>query len=79
MARLCEFHPVEARAGRISVIAGLDPAIHAARPLVRPYGFRQSHFTMDHWVKPGGDEACGASRSGLLDQGTYRRHFAVNR
>jgi hypothetical protein len=31
------------------VIAGLDPAIHAASPRVR-------RLSMDHRVKPGGDE-----------------------
>ena len=53
---------VERRQGSaaFSVIAGLDPAIHAAHPLVRPSRFRQPHFSMDHRVKPGGDEKCAA-------------------
>jgi hypothetical protein len=32
-----------------TVIAGLDPAIHAALPCIR-------RVSMDHRVKPGGDE-----------------------
>jgi hypothetical protein len=50
----------------VVVIAGLDPAIHAARPLVRFSRLRLLHFSMDHRVEPGGDEvwtACAASRA----------------
>ncbi len=45
------------------VIAGLDPAIHAAARLVLTFRSALSpHFSMDHRVKPGGDE-----ESGLFD------------
>jgi hypothetical protein len=40
------------------VIAGLDPAIHAEDPLAEFYRmFVARHFSMDHRVQPGGDEA----------------------
>jgi hypothetical protein len=39
------------------VIAGLGPAIHAATKL--PLSFRKLHVSMDHRVKPGGDEERG--------------------
>jgi hypothetical protein len=38
------------------VIAGLDPAIHAKLRLALPSPFLSLHFSMDHRVKPGGDE-----------------------
>jgi hypothetical protein len=39
------------------VIAGLDPAIHAAKTLRQNFGpALVPHFSMDHRVKPGGDE-----------------------
>jgi hypothetical protein len=38
------------------VIAGLDPAIHAASPLVQMVSFDSLRVSMDHRVKPGGDE-----------------------
>jgi hypothetical protein len=40
------------------VIAGLDPAIHAAKPLAlaSPRGFGLLNVSMGHRVKPGGDE-----------------------
>jgi hypothetical protein len=39
------------------VIAGLDPAIHAASTLARvPALFDSVDVSMDHRVKPGGDE-----------------------
>ena len=38
------------------VIAGLDPAIHAAGPLPKMVGFELRRVGMDHRVKPGGDE-----------------------
>jgi len=42
------------------VIAGLDPAIHAARGLFRVSDRLSSlHFSMDHRVKPGGDDESG--------------------
>jgi hypothetical protein len=38
------------------VIAGLDPAIHAVGQLAGPYRLRMRRISMDHRVKPGGDE-----------------------
>jgi hypothetical protein len=39
------------------VIAGLDPAIHAAKGLEQNLNWLTSlHVSMDHRVKPGGDE-----------------------
>jgi len=39
------------------VIAGLDPAIHAEWRLAKDAEmFSTLHFSMDHRVKPGGDE-----------------------
>jgi hypothetical protein len=38
------------------VIAGLDPAIHAAMGLAFTARFSSLPFRMDHRVKPGGDE-----------------------
>jgi hypothetical protein len=38
------------------VIAGLDPSIHAAGQLAGPYRLRMRRVSMDHRVKPGGDE-----------------------
>jgi hypothetical protein len=38
------------------VIAGLDPAIHAELRLALLSPFLSLHFSMDHRVKPGGDE-----------------------
>jgi hypothetical protein len=39
------------------VIAGLDPAIHAELPIMRFAGmFSFRLISMDHRVKPGGDE-----------------------
>ena len=45
----------------ILVIAGLDPAIHADAKLGRTcrMSFRKPHVSMDHRVKPGGDEESG--------------------
>jgi len=38
-------------------IAGLDPAIHAAARLLWRFDrLSLPHFSMDHRVKPGGDE-----------------------
>jgi hypothetical protein len=39
-----------------AVIAGLDPAIHTELRLALPSPFLSLHFSMDHRVKPGGDE-----------------------
>ena len=41
------------------VIAGLDPAIHAASQNTRP-------FSVDHRVKPGGDDWC-VTQSGVAN------------
>jgi len=41
---------------RCFVIAGLDPAIHAALPLAVNDAVLLRHLSMDHRVKPGGDE-----------------------
>ena len=38
------------------VIAGLDPAIHAAKKAVRRRSASSPHFSIVHRVKPGGDE-----------------------
>jgi hypothetical protein len=47
------------------VIAGLDPAIHG-----------ESHFSMDHRVKPGGDEAENAGRAAdVIVIGCPSRHL----
>jgi hypothetical protein len=61
------------------VIAGLDPAIHAASPVVR-------RVSMDHRVKPGGDDlrdrlprlgrtCSGHPRLSSADERSVIRHF----
>jgi hypothetical protein len=40
------------------VIAGLDPAIHAAKTLITTDRFVVPQLSVDHRVEPGGDEAC---------------------
>src|SRR5438105_4907159 len=48
------------------VIAGLDPAIHAASPLPQSHRLQMRRVSMDHRVKPGGDELGDASRERLV-------------
>jgi len=45
-----------ARTDLYFVIAGLDPAIHAATSLAQSHRLQMRRVSMDHRVKPGGDE-----------------------
>jgi len=64
-----------ARASFHFVIAGLDPAIHAQRRLAeRITGrFRGPHVTMDHRVKPDGDDVGALCAAGAMDAARHSR------